>query len=55
MKPSIVNRFLREKGNSLPGSTEILRGEGKNHPKAMTENCEGAGKKCRNFEQIRGI
>lgn len=42
MKPVIVNRFLREKGNSLPCSTEIRGIEGKNHTKAVAENCEGA-------------
>jgi hypothetical protein len=43
MKPVIVNKFLREKGNSLPGSSEI-RELRENHTKAVTENCEGAGK-----------
>jgi hypothetical protein len=43
MKPDFVNRFLREKGNSLSCSTEIRGIEGKNHTKVVAENYEGAG------------
>jgi len=43
MKPVFVNRFLREKGNSLFCSTEIRGIEGKDHTKTVAENCEGAG------------